>query len=291
MARDIRRDEFEGRNRQLPADLDQSASYSGSAQARKDLSNTPLGSPPQCVDVRSVYDTRPINGFDFNIQTSGGADPTPDLLQFQVPEGYVCVLRSFDIWIENPIPAIAKSGAAWTLILNGGDVPYNGPVSFGSAVDDETVFLIADEFNMVGLRITVFTGGELTTIYARFYGNFLLKTAVPAPWQIGNPVNAPGCGQPVTRPRVPTELQPERPRVSAPAPAPAPAPVIGMVNLVSSRRGTGSQVVAVRDAARATLPGGFRPFSKQEYTQHAALITNYIAANRKFAPNLQALVK
>jgi hypothetical protein len=214
-----RRGDFEARQRQLPADRHaRQAKMSAMAKARTDQENTPLGSPPKPVDVRSVYDTRPINAFDFNISASASVNsvsPSATLF-FSVPQGFICVLRNFDIWFEpNPV-ASDRSAFQWSLQLNGGDFPYNLNVPFGIAVDRETCFMIANEFNTVGLRITLGTAAEFAdgTIFGRFYGNFLLKSGLPSALEIGNLV--PTAAQPP--PKMP------RPPPTAPPPAPAPTP-------------------------------------------------------------------
>lgn len=220
----FRRGDFEARQRQLPADRHVQRAIGRAAQkARQDQENTPLGSPPKPVDVRSVYDTRPINGFDFNISASAATDSntTKAVLFFNVPEGFVAVLRNFDVWFEpNPASAL-KSGFNWSLQLNGGDYPYNLNVPFGVAVDRETCFMIANEFNTVGLRLTLgtaFSFPDPGTAFARFYGNFLLKSGLPAALEIGNLVPKSTL-QPPT-PRMPAPPKPP----SAPPPSPPPAP-------------------------------------------------------------------
>lgn len=221
-----RRGEFELRQRQLPADKN-SRNAAGRAwtHAREEIDRTPLGPPPKPVDVRSVYDTRPVNGFDFNIVENAGAEEgtAVRLLNFQVPEGFICVLRNFDIWFETAtFPSEEKSGVTWTLLLNGGAYAYNEDVPFGVAVDRETCFMIADEFNSVGLRI-VSTAGNFSSgaeTYARFYGNFLLKSGLPAALAIGNPVAQPQK----TAPRRAPPPAPTPPPASTPPPTSTPQP-------------------------------------------------------------------
>lgn len=187
----FRRGDFENRQRQLPADK-RARKAKGAAwqKARTDQERTPIGSPPKPVDVRSVYDTRPVNAFDFNIPASAATVSTSSssTVFFQVPEGFIAVLRNFDIWFEpNPV-GVNRSNFTWSLQLNGGDYPYNIGVPFGIGIDRETVFLLANEFNTIGLRISTVAPGVFVAgfAFARFYGNFLLKSGLPPSLEIGN---------------------------------------------------------------------------------------------------------
>lgn len=215
----LRRGEFETRQRQLPASHTvRKAKGRAWTKARDDIAKTPIGAPPKPVDVRSVWDTRPINAFDFNIPVSLSAPSTGTeaVLEFTVPEGFVCVLRNFDIWFEpNPV-GLNRSDTTWSLQLNGGDYPYNIGVWFGVAIDRETCFMVANEFNTVGLRI-VHAAGFVTpgSIFARFYGNFLQKSGLPPSLEIGNLV-----------PKAAIPPKPTRPPPLAPPPPSTPPPIM-----------------------------------------------------------------
>lgn len=197
MARKLRSDEREAVNRQLPASKKRNLGGKSLMVSREDLARTPLGAPPVDYDVRSVYDVRPIAAFDFNICNQKTFDSlTPKLIEMTVPPGFVCVLRKIDLWFEpNPIGSL-RSNYNWSLALNGANVNYNENVFFGVAVDDEDVFLLADENNRVGVRFSGTTVANLETIvgFVRFYGTFQLKTEVPLPFEIANPMARGGRG-------------------------------------------------------------------------------------------------
>ena len=209
------------RKDQLPADPG-TTRFPGSrtlADAGREFDATPNGPLLGCVDVRSVYDARPINAFDFNIFSQflnpsvSNADVT-----FTVPEGFVCVLRSFDIWLD-PNNALTKNAVTWTLILQGTAFPYNEGIPFGGAVDREQVFLVADEFNIVGVRIAGSIITALTELNARFYGQFLPKTGLQAAQEIGNKTQ--NCGPMAVRPAQPVQV-PRMPDTPPLATMPAP---------------------------------------------------------------------
>ncbi len=106
-----------------------------------------------------------------------------------MPQGFVCVLRQLDIWFEpNPVGAL-RSDYTWSLMLNGANVNYNENIPFGVGVDGEKVFLLANEFNRVGVRFGSTPASDLDNIvgFVRFYGTFQLKTEVPLPFEIANP--------------------------------------------------------------------------------------------------------
>lgn len=281
MARKLRSDEFEARQRQIPADTRRNLGGANLQRSREDFDNTPLGSPPQCVDVRSVYDVRPINGFDFNIMAHADTSVEPPGTQAQliatmtVPDGFVAVLRKMDIWLE-PTPgsddplASNRSEYVWTLMLNGGDYHYNIDVAMGVAIDGETVFLLADEYNTIGLKCKPATGAFATpqSLYVRFYGNFLQKTERPAAFEIGNPVLGQNCAPPtqtVLRPP-PKPAAPVARATPVPAPAPPSAPRMAIPPF------TVLIFCEERNGKRTYIPGrpqgrGYLPLTAQQLTQ------------------------
>lgn len=274
----FRRGEFEGRHRQLPATHRRpiGAIYQ---RSREDLKLTPLGAPPTDVDVRSVYDVRPINAWDFNIVASAEAVGGAGEVSFSVPEGLVAILRNFDIWFE-PNPATAfKSENRWTLQLNGGDFPYNISIPFGTAVDRETVFMIADEFNVVGLSVTLLAETSVT-LFARFYGNLLLKSGRPASLEIGNPVFSRSAATSTVNRFRPSERSPKKEPTKTPVIAPvsvvAPSPEIPIKPPFKMRwlrhpNGTLDVMAAITTAPNETR---WRRATGAEINQYAAYLSS-----------------
>lgn len=226
------RGEFEARNRQLPADLNQTVAYNASARARAEFDQTPVGTPPSCYDVRSVYDSRPINCYDFHItqfRTFTSVDTTLRV-EMSVPEGYAAALRGVEIWFE-PAPIGAnRSDVSAQLQLNGGDYPNNS-LLIGIATDGLVpMFMLADEFNRIGIKIGMAPLVSDIGIGVHFYGNFILKTERALPFEIANPVNDPLC-KPTVKSRVVPQFDAPTSTVPAPTPAaptltaPAPIPV------------------------------------------------------------------
>lgn len=226
MRDEYRRGEFEARNRQLPADLDQSAPYNANARARADFDVTPVGTPPVCYDVRSVFDSRPVNTYDFHITQSGAFLTTnvASVVEMSVPEGYMAILRGIEAWIEPAPPGPDRSDVSMTVQLNGGDYPNNAGMLIGAATDGLIpMFLLADEFNRIGVRLVLPSLGFAGASFVHFYGNFVLKTDRAYPFEVANPSNDPLC-KPSAQVRAPLPRTTPMPTPSEPVRTIAPTP-------------------------------------------------------------------
>lgn len=189
---------IEEREHQLPPANETGGEHAAEGRATDAMERAPAGEPPKDHDVRSVYDSRPVQGFDFNITDETGEGAFPFTLEFTVPEGFVCVLRALHHWFD-PAPLVpSRNNVQMTLLRNGNDVRFNVDIPVG-AESDELVkcFLIADEFETVGVRLTSGLAVVDTAAFVHFYGNFLLKTDSTAQFQIANPV-----GQKIEGPRL-----------------------------------------------------------------------------------------
>jgi hypothetical protein len=162
--------------------------------ARTAYDNTPIGPIPFAYDVRAVFDSRPVNGYDFNIVVStSGELVNPITISFTVPNGYVAVLKRVISFIESPIPASAlRSDVLLTLLLNQGVVPNNANIPVGIEQDDLVrCFVIADQGSVLSARLVVSAAIlALTPTYTiQFYGNLLQKTNIPTPFEVANPTH------------------------------------------------------------------------------------------------------
>jgi len=177
------------------------------------LATTPRGEPPKAFDVRATYDSRPVQGFDYNIPDSVAASIVDETtltveLSFIVPRGYVAVQKRFRHWF-NPVPAIAsREQCRVSFLISGAGVPYNELIPIG--VESDVLsdgFFIADELQTVTARVIVSNLGFTlsTTLYCVFYGNLILKTGVPSPFEVANPTDKiwlpTGYPQPANAPR------------------------------------------------------------------------------------------
>lgn len=192
------------------------------ASRRDAAAQAPLGTPSLDFDVRSIYDSRPVNTRDFNLWFEALTDSTPvDLAVFfrcfAVPVGYVAVVREVTV-LFNTAGSLGTTPFDGTLALalDGNfydpmdvivgpaigtpetEVAAVGAIPWRSGEATKT-FMVADQSQFVGIFLgiegnPVITGG----IYVGFYGNFLQKTNVPANFQIAN--KAGTRGPPVTLP-------------------------------------------------------------------------------------------
>jgi hypothetical protein len=220
--------EFTDREKQLAPEDSPGyvAQGSSSEAAQADLANTPLGTPPSCFDVRSVYDSRPVNGYDFMIPVTVDQEGAAStfLAEFTVRQGFVGVLREIShFFTDDPQPAVLnRAQCLATIQLNGVDVPDNVDVPVGLASDSIWKgFVIGDEFNTLGAEIVLQGALTAEVCVVVFYGNYILKTGVAYPFEIANPNQ--NCG-PRAAPQVIVQPAPP-PRVIVPERRLPPAPV------------------------------------------------------------------
>lgn len=185
--------EFIGREQQFPPS---SARVSGesleAAKAKRGVSAAPLGEPPQDFGVRSVYDVRPVNAFDFNVTLGPvvvSEEDAFDPVNFAVPDGFVGVLREVHYWSQSPVPDVERTDIALSIQLNKVDYTLNTeiPVGSGTGANPITCFVVADQGQLLGVRFSI--PGTLLTPFDAFvllYGNLLPKTECPANYQIAN---------------------------------------------------------------------------------------------------------
>lgn len=173
--------------------------------ARIEEKQTGIGSPLLDYTVRSIYDSRPTSGFDFNLWFTFGDSEIPlglpgFIRTWAVPQGYVAVIRDYTILAPAGSSISTWDGLSKLLIdgtardpidvriSNSNDVAQvNGtPYRVGEKID---TFIIADENSFVGLDVTFDDGSvNLTTanFAIGFHGNFLLKTGRPAMFEVAN---------------------------------------------------------------------------------------------------------
>lgn len=232
--------EFIDREHQLGPDLGLTpADQLNTQDAVDSMQAAPRGDPPKSFDVRSVYDSRPVQGFDFNITDS--TDPSEGgllsiaTLSFQVPQGYVCVLRGIHHSTNPPLAILGRSDITVSLLVNGSSVKYNQDIPVGTESDDIVrCFVIADEFSTVSAVFTNRVGNypdQFTFVQSilscQFYGQFLLKTGVSYKFEVANPSDKawikPSVQIPVPQATQPVpQQQPAQQVVVASQPLPAP---------------------------------------------------------------------
>lgn len=223
---------FRDRYPQLPV-LSPDYSMVGYGARQTAFQSAPLGDVPGAYDVRSVYDSRPVNAADFNICTSAdlsGVETTPGTLKMTVPRGYVAVLRRVRTAVE-PAPAISfRRQIQATLTHNGATVPNQQSIFVGAEQDSLLeCWVIADELDTLGVNLSYFeTDGTTPQAFpadtvgeAQFYGQLLVKTGRSINYEIANPCGQ--CGEVTPPPLAPPAPAPAAPVLTAP---PVPARVL-----------------------------------------------------------------
>jgi hypothetical protein len=178
------------------------------AQGRADERNTGLGSPAMDYTVRSVYDSRPPSGKDFNLwfytdtPICGTEDFSGFALCWQVPDGYVAVIRKVKILLDPTASVGFPYHGLLRVLINGASndpeimrvgtgnensvpVQLTG-IPFRDGDDGVETFVIADQNQYVGVDFPSYSPGITVQPYVGFYGNFLLKTGRPAMFEPSN---------------------------------------------------------------------------------------------------------
>jgi hypothetical protein len=187
------------------------------------LVSTPVSKrpPPMLYGVESVYDSRPIQGTDFQhtecidvvwipsvlhdatfVEAFGGGIVTAEFL---VPENTVAVLREFRYTFSPAFVDIVVEGATCWLqsdfFLDNVVVKQYNQMLFPTFMKERfPTFVIADERQLIKLRFTLVPadqGGVITLIdtaligremlcMVEFYGNIILKSGIPKEFEIAN---------------------------------------------------------------------------------------------------------
>jgi len=151
------------------------------------MQKAPLGEPKSDFDVRCVYDSRIVNGYDFNFsailtQSSGGSWSA----SFNVPNGYRAIPRKWDVQFDLPPPGAAGNSTV-TIQQQGAGLPNNGPIIIGMGTDDpiETFFL-CEENTTFGIAGANTNTANALTVNVNVYGNLIPVTDVALPLSVSN---------------------------------------------------------------------------------------------------------
>jgi hypothetical protein len=183
---------------QASASLDETGSdVQGVDTAVAAMQSTPLGEPPADFDVRCVYDSRILNGYDFNYTGSfplaiAGASTSSFNATFKVPYGYRLVPREWEV-IFDMTPSSPVAGNVVYLQANGADIPNNGPiiVGFGTTVPIKS-FYVCEEGTTFGITGTV-QSLIAANVNINVYGNLIPVTDVALPFSVANQLKRSAC--------------------------------------------------------------------------------------------------
>lgn len=180
---------------QAPASLDESGADVLQADASIGaMLQTPLGEPPSNFDVRAVYDSRPVNAYDFNYSASPsttGSGANGWVATFQVPNGYRAVPRKWSIHYDT-IAGGASANSTASIQQGGAALPNNANIIVGMGTDEpiETFFLCEENtsFGITGINSNILTlnPGQNYTANVNVWGNLIAVTDVALPFSIAN---------------------------------------------------------------------------------------------------------
>jgi len=164
------------------------ADMAGSGPLVSAMEIAPLGEPPVGFDVRCTFDSRMINGYDFNLSAAiTDTSVTNWQATFIVPNGYRMIPREWTIYFDNPPPGLASNSTA-TLQQQSAGIPNNGPIMIGSGTTDplKSFFLCEENttFGIIGNNSNIFSGA--VTGYVTVYGNLLSVLDVALPFAASN---------------------------------------------------------------------------------------------------------
>lgn len=213
LPRDIARERGEhhqgrGNSPRLPSDM------RSVGEKQSGLENAPLGSPVQDYDVRSVFDSRPVNGFDFNQSFSANITPyaggnfTNFGQSMVVPAGYIAVLREIEFFQPFTAGALVGMNAAGydleVFITRDGAVI--SPLSIPAGATTSTLrgilvrvpgtihtFQVFNELETIGANFISFILSVTPLEFSMtFKGSMLMSTGIPPNVSVANPKGARG---------------------------------------------------------------------------------------------------
>lgn len=173
-------------NVQQPADVDDT----GNADVILDQSSiaemqaAPLGEPLIGYDVRAVFDSRPINAFDFNFSATSQVTGTTGAwaVTFEVPLGFRAVPRKWYIDFDPGLSINTGPSSSSTASITKGklNLVQNQLIIVGQGAEIETFFLCEENtpFGMSGNNLLGATSGANTLAIVNVWGTLIPVSSV-----------------------------------------------------------------------------------------------------------------
>lgn len=204
-----------------------------------DLGDAPtlLEDRTQGASVRSVYDTRPINGTDF--QSAESQDITPSAenggtvdFNYTVPTSYIAVLRGFE-FRQSPVKIVEDLDISFSILVDGISQLGHSNIPLPPDVGFINTHILADENSTITLRViypALYSDAVLYRVWSRLYGNLILTNNRPLAFEVGNTepvktipvppgVNTPSMKAPTAQKGTPQSSQPVPAKQYKPRPA------------------------------------------------------------------------
>lgn len=157
-----------------------------------EMQRTPLGEPKTEYDVRSIYDSRPVNAYDFNfsqvVNSTFGTLGTSFLITFQTPTGYRAVPKEWDVQLSPPYTGNVPATTQLFLQQGGLDLLNNGPIEIGMGTFFPIKsFFICEEQTTFGVRGTTnLIGSVAQPITVKVWGTLIAVSDAALPFSIAN---------------------------------------------------------------------------------------------------------
>lgn len=192
----VQGDPFES-GKQLPPDINYQLTASVAAQ------NAELGTLPQNTRVTTTFDARPINARDFSkssvetMSTTVTDVITPASLTFQIPKGYIGILRGFSWSFNDNLPygisATPPNNFEFQAAIYVEDTvqeDFDDLGNLGIFLNEyQPTYILANELKNLELRLTPITDtgtASSAEVTLKIYGNLLLRKGIPLPFEPGN---------------------------------------------------------------------------------------------------------
>jgi hypothetical protein len=154
------------------------------------MERTPLGEPPVDFDVRCVYDSRPVNAYDFNLSQSfatTSSAPTIWSMQFVAPLGYRMIPKKFEI-LYDPVPPGPVVNSTVSILQQQTGLNNNQNIVVGGGGTVDTFFIVEEQttFGITGTNTN--TGGLTQTLngVVNVWGQMIPVLDVALPFTAAN---------------------------------------------------------------------------------------------------------
>ena len=159
----------------------------GQAAATAEMFAAPLGEPPTEFDVRCIFDSRIVNGYDFNMSAAfsqpSGAGWS---VTFNVPNGYRIVPREWTVQYDSAITGPSVDSTV-SLMQNAAAVPYNQNIIIGMGTDNPIKsFFLCEENTTFGITGANANAATTVTGSVTVYGNLIPVSDVALPLSVSN---------------------------------------------------------------------------------------------------------
>jgi hypothetical protein len=156
----------------------------------------PLGEPQIGYDVRSVFDARPINAFDFNFSGTSNVTGTTGAwaVTFEVPLGFRAIPRKWYIDFDPGLSMLTGPSSTSTCSIQKGkqNLVQNQGIIIGQGGEIETFFLCEEvtPFGVSGNNLLYATSGADTLAIVNVWGTLIPVSSVALSFAAANNTKA-----------------------------------------------------------------------------------------------------